>query len=51
MAQGTGMPVPFPGERGLFATQAHAQIRHAQRKDKRKRKIAKESRKKNRKKK
>jgi hypothetical protein len=51
MAAGEGIPVPLPGETGPAAARAHGQIRHALRKDKRKRKMAAKSRKQNRKKK
>jgi hypothetical protein len=51
MMAGEGTPVPLPGETGPAAARAHGQIRHALRKDKRKRKMAEKSRKQNRKKK
>jgi hypothetical protein len=51
MLAGEGTPVPLPGETGPAAARAHGQIRHALRKDKRKRKMAEKSRKQNRKKK
>jgi hypothetical protein len=51
MAAGEGIPVPLPGDTGPAVARAHGQIRHALRKDKRKRKMAEKSRKQNRKKK
>jgi hypothetical protein len=51
MIAGEGIPIPLPGETGPAAARAHGQIRHALRKDKRKRKMAEKSRKQNRKKK
>jgi hypothetical protein len=51
MIAGEGIPVPLPGDTGPAVARAHGQIRHALRKDKRKRKMAEKSRKQNRQKK